>query len=436
VIVLLAGLIQILAGLLKTGQWFRAISPAVVQGMLAGIGILIVASQVYVMVDDLPRSSGMKNITSIPEALLKGLIPVDGSTHHLAAAVGVLTVGVIIAWGFAPKRLKVIPAPLVAVLVATLCSVIFQLPIKKVSVPDNILSSIQWPAAEMLGSAFEWPILGAALAIAMIASAETLLCATAVDRMHNGSRTQYNRELCAQGIGNLICGLIGSLPMTGVIVRSSANVKVGARTRLSAVMHGLWILICVALLPFLLNKIPTASLAAVLVYTGFKLVSPQVVRQLAHFGKFEVSIYAVTVIAIVVTNLLEGVLIGLGLSLLKLIYNFSHLEIHRHPEKGLTTLILSGSATFIRLPKLAAAFEAIPPDTNLRIDISQLLHIDHACLDLLADQGKQRAEAGGQLELEWDELYSKYQYGLRSEKSPARSRPIETSFRNLNTQSS
>ena len=428
VIILLAGVIQILAGILKTGQWFRAISPAVIQGMLAGIGVLIVASQIFVMVDDLPRSSGVENLISIPEALLKSFIPAEGSSHHMAAAIGVLTIGSIVAWGRAPKRLKAIPAPLVAVLVATLCSILLQLPIKTVTVPANILSVVQLPTAEVLSSALDWSVLGAALAVALIASAETLLSATAVDRMHNGPRTQYNRELCAQGVGNLICGLVGSIPMTGVIVRSTANVKAGAKTRLSAVMHGGWLLACVALLPFLLNKIPTASLAAVLVYTGFKLLAPQAVRQLAHFGKSEVAIYAVTIVAIVATNLLEGVLIGLGLSLLKLIYSFSHLDIFRHRENGAATLVLNGSATFIRLPKLAAALEAIPPEVDLRVDVSRLLHIDHACLDLLADQKKQRTDAGGKLEIEWDELYSKYHYRPGSKKSPVRSKRIEPSL--------
>jgi MFS superfamily sulfate permease-like transporter len=261
-----------------------------------------------------------------------------------------------------------------------------------------------------LGSAFSWSVLGAAFAVAMIASAETLLSASAVDRLHNGPRTQYNRELFAQGVGNTICGLVGALPMTGVIVRSSANVEAGAKTRRSAVLHGVWILAFVALLPFVLNLIPTASLAAILVYTGFKLVTPKAVRQLAGYGKSEVAIYAATVIAIVTTNLLEGVLIGLGLSLLKLVWNFSHLEVRlrREDEQSLSTLALSGSATFIRLPKLAAALEAVPNNETLHVEIGNLHHIDHACLDLLANNRKQRADAGGQLVIEWEHLHSKY----------------------------
>jgi MFS superfamily sulfate permease-like transporter len=420
-VVLLAGLLQLAAGLLRLGQWFRAISPAVIQGMLAGIGVLIVASQVHVVVDDTPRGSGLKNLLSIPEALLKGILPVDGSSHHLAAGIGLLTIGIMVTWSFVPKRLKMVPAPLVAVVVATLVAFGLGLPIKNVSVPSNLLSVVTLPTAETLGGLLQWSVFGSAVAVAIIASAETLLSATAVDRMHNGPRTQYNRELFAHGIGNSICGALGVLPMTGVIVRSSANVEAGAKTRLSAMLHGLWILACVALLPFLLAKIPTASLAAILVYTGIKLVSPKAIRELAKFGKAEVAIYAATIVAIVTTNLLEGVLIGLGLSLLKLVWSFSHLEIRLRKEAGdkVTTLVLRGSATFIRLPKLAAALESIPQNEDLQVDITGLLHIDHACLDLFANQRKQRGENGGQLLIEWNQLYGKYHRSISESVAPS-----------------
>lgn len=425
-IVLLAGLMQAAAGLLKLGQWFRAISPAVIQGMLAGIGVLIIASQIHVVVDDAPRGSGLENLLSIPGAVWKGLMPPDGSSHHLAAAVGLLTVAIMAAWGFVPKRLKLVPAPLVAVAVATLLTAALQLPVKNVSVPSNLLSVVQWPALSRLGAALEWPVVGAAFAIAVIASAETLLSASAVDRLHSGPRTEYNRELLAQGVGNTICGALGALPMTGVIVRSSANVEAGAKTRLSAVLHGAWMLGFVALLPFVLNMIPTASLAAVLVYTGIKLVTPKAARQLARFGRSEVAIYAVTVAAIVFTNLLEGVLIGLGLSLAKLVWNFSHLEVRlsEDSETGEATLVLKGSATFIRLPRLASALEAVPLGQKLHVEIGELLHIDHACIDLLAANRKQRAAAGGQLTLEWEGLYSKYHRGLIDEAVPTRAKAM------------
>jgi len=157
--------------------------------------------------------------------------------------------------------------------------------------------------------------------------------------------------------------------MTGVIVRSSANVEAGAKTRLSAILHGFWILACVAALPFILNRIPTASLAAILVFTGFKLVSPKAVRSLLHYGKSEVAIYVVTVVAIVATNLLEGVLIGLGLSIVKLVWKATHFEtaLRERTDSQVATVALKGSATFLGLPKLAAAFDAIPNPPGSRL---------------------------------------------------------------------
>jgi MFS superfamily sulfate permease-like transporter len=410
VVVLASGLLQILMGLLRIGPWFRAISPAVIQGMLAGIGVLIIGSQIHVVVDDAPKGSGLQNLLSIPEAIWKGIMPLDTSTHHLAAFIGLLTVAVIFAWSYMPKKLKLIPAPLVAVVISTLVAGIFQLPIKYVNVSSNLFSVVQFPSMEMLSRLTDFSILGAAVALCFIASAETLLSATAVDRMHNGERTQYNRELFAQGVGNSICGLLGSLPMTGVIVRSTANVESGGKTRRSAIFHGIWILALVVLAPSLLNQIPTTALAAILVYTGFKLVSPKAARELRAYGKPEVAIYFVTMVAIVTTNLLIGVLIGFGLALLKLLYTFSHLEVRLNtdPQTQETTVILSGAATFVRLPKLAAVLESIPAETNVTLDIEHLSYIDHACLDLISGWRKQHVARNGQAAVPWEDLHKRY----------------------------
>ena len=353
----------------KAGQWFRAISPAVIHGMPAGIGILIIASQVHVLVDDEPKGSGLQNLLSIPGAIYKGVMPPDGSAHHLAAFVGLCTMALIFAWGYAPQKLKLIPAPLIAVIVVTIGVAAFQLPIKFVNLSGNLWEATHLPTSEALRNLLNTSVLVSAIALCFIASAETLLCATAVDRMHEGPRTQYNRELFAQGVGNTICGLLGALPMTGVIVRSSANVEAGAQTRLSAILHGAWILTLVALAPGLLNLIPTTALAAVLVYTGFKLISPKAWRELRPYGWAECGIYLATIIGIVAVNLLAGVVLGLVLALLKLLYTLSHLDvrIHTHPETKETTVMLAGTATFVRLPKLAAALESIPAGTPARL---------------------------------------------------------------------
>jgi MFS superfamily sulfate permease-like transporter len=423
IIVLLAGAIQFVAGLLRLGQWFRAVSPAVIHGMLAGIGVLIFASQFHIMVDDQPRGTGLQNLLSIPEAVYKGVVPSDGgsSSHEFAARIGLLTIAVIALWKpLVPRVLKVVPAPLVAVVVATVATAVLALPIKMVQIPNNLTDAIQFPTLEVV-QALDWrALVVAGVSVAFIASAETLLCATAVDQLHQGPRTRYDRELAAQGVGNMLCGLIGALPMTGVIVRSATNVEAGGRTRLSTILHGTWLLVFVCLLPWTLRLIPTAALAAILVYTGYKLVSVKAIKTLWSYGKSEVAIYAATLAVIVAKDLLTGVLVGIALSVLKLVYTFSHLNIRlvgptvrpgeeaAAPTGARTVLYLEGAATFIRLPKLAAALEAVPPNTELHVHFEGLTYIDHACLDLLINWEKQHEATGGSLVVDWESLTARF----------------------------
>lgn len=417
-VVLLAGLIQFVAGLFRLGQWFRAVSPAVIQGMLAGIGVLIFASQFHVMIDDRPREDGLANLLSVPEAIWKAGFPANGyeSLHFQAACIGVLTILGLIAWKFlGPKKLKFLPPPLIGVVIATVLTVSFGLTIQHISMPDSLLDAIQIPTPTFFLEVWDWSLLVPALTLAVIASAETLLCATAVDQLHRGPRTNYDRELTAQGFGNFLCGLVGGLPMTGVIVRSAANIEAGAKTRLSAIFHGAWLLVFVCLVPFVLELIPTAALAAILVYTGYKLMNVQAVKRLWKYGKGEVAIYAATVIGIVATDLLKGVLLGVALSAIKLLYTFSHLSVRLevNEEKKQTILRLKGAATFIRLPKLAAALDGISPDTELHVHIEHLNYIDHACLDLIMNWEKQHHDAGGRLVIDWDSLTARFHHARR-----------------------
>jgi MFS superfamily sulfate permease-like transporter len=406
-----AGALQLAAGLLKIGQWFRAISPSVIHGMLAGIGVLIFASQFHVMVDDSPRGSGLENLFSIPEALYKGVFPLDGSTHHLAAAIGLLTIVTIIGWNrFRPAALKMVPAALIAVIVASVAAALLQFPIKRIETPTSLIDAANFPALADFSRLLEGEFILLAVVFAFVASAETLLCATAVDQMHNGPRTNYDRELAAQGVGNLICGALGALPMTGVIVRSSANVQAGAQSRASSILHGVWLLGTVALLPWLLAHIPTASLAAILVFIGFKLVDTARIRRIAGFGRAELAIYFATLIGIVATDLLTGVLVGLGLALLKLIYTFAHVKIDctEGDEPDSIDVVLHGSATFLGIPRIAAALEHVPPGRIVRVHVEHLSYIDHACLDLLAAWEEQYRATGGELIVEWHELVDRY----------------------------
>lgn len=415
-IVLLAGLLQFAAGLLKLGQWFRAVSPAVIHGMLAGIGILIFSSQFHVMLDGKPIGKGIDNVLGMPAALAQAVSA--GGPPLQALGIGLLTIAVIVLWGrFAPQRLRFLPGALLAVVVAVATAALLHLKIKYIpdllKNPDdiyNIWSVVQLPSLASFARVFDNDILVAAVSVAFIASAETLLCASAVDQMHQGPRTKYDRELCAQGIGNMLCGILGVLPMTGVIVRSGANVEAGAKTRASAIMHGLWLLFFAAVLPFTLRYIPVASLSGLLVFTGYKLAYPKVVPKLLSYGKTEASIYLATIGVIIATDLLKGVLFGLLLSLAKLLYVFSHLEIKcvQDPDGQRVNVDLKGAATVMRLPLLAAELERLPSGVEIHVHFEHLDYIDHACLDLLTNWEKQHEANGGTLVIEWEELSWKY----------------------------
>ncbi len=410
VILMLAGLMQVAAGLLKTGQWFRAISPAVVYGMLAGIGVLIMAGQFHVAIDALPKASGIKNLIAIPEAILSGIF-----LQPNAALVALLTIGVMLAWNkFRPEGLKFLPGPLMGLLAAAIASYIGQLAIKYVHIPASLLPSLALPSLQALGGLSNPKYWTAAAAIAFIASAETLLSAAAVDKMTAAAgrrdvRTNYDRELMAQGAGNLLCGALGALPMTGVIVRSSANVQAGAQTRWSAIMHGGWLLMTVLLIPNVLEKIPTSALAAVLVMTGWKLINFEHVRKLRSFGWFPVIIYASTLTGVVAIDLLTGVVTGIALTMLKMMYKASQLDVRLvSNDVGQSDIYLEGSATFLRLPSLADALALVAPKSELHIHFDKLAYLDHSCLDLIQEWKKSHEDNGGKVVVEWEQLVQRF----------------------------
>jgi MFS superfamily sulfate permease-like transporter len=544
VMIILGGGLQLTAGLLKLGQWFRAVSPAVIHGMLSGIGVLILSSQLHVMVDDRPRGSGLANLISIPEAIWKGLplpavesaerrqvridllrrfgrlherqagieaettrlISTHGSvrqrageaeqlgrfveqqealladlqaarelffgssiqgangqraartgaaidaaiaraqealadlrghrgeaaessqtsaaaalaqvlaelkSHDWAAKLGVLTILTIIVWQvLAPGRLRLVPGPLLAICAVTFLAWLFSLPVLYVEVPANLIDGLTFPSWSVFQDVPLRDLAIGGIMVAVVASAETLLCAGAVDRMHQGPRTQYDRELAAQGVGNLLCGLVGGLPMTGVIVRSATNVQAGAASRLSTMMHGLWLLIFVVLLGSLLSLIPTSALAGILVYTGFKLIDWKGFVRLWNTSRTEAAIFLVTLVVIVVEDLLLGVVTGVVLSAIKLLVTFSHLEVRldvdQAAEPPQARLQVAGAATFLRLPVLAAKLDEVPQGAQLHVDFEHLDYIDHACLELLMAWEKQHESAGGRLFLDWGQLEARF----------------------------
>jgi len=275
-----------------------------------------------------------------------------------------------------------------------------------VTIPSNIFAAIDLPKPAVLVSIFNWEIFFDALAIAFIAAAETLLTCSALDKMHTGQRTNYDRELIGQGIGNTICGLIGGLPLTGVMVRSGVNVNAGARTRASGFMHGLWILIFVALFPKVLELIPTSALAALLVFTGYKMINWKIFKEIKQYGRSEAAIYVTTIILIVCVDLLTGVIAGVLLSIGKLLYIFSRLDIKitEHEGRNRTDVSLKGAATFLSLPRLAEAIESVKPTTELHVHLEDVEYIDHACLDTMMGWDKQHRAQGGTLVMDWGTL--------------------------------
>jgi len=395
-ILLLAGLIQLLAGRLRLGCWFRVTAPAVVYGMLAGIGILIVLSQLHVMLDAAPHASGLENLRAFPAALAGALPLFGGGDGWDAGALGLATIATMWLWDrFKPGRLRFLPGALLGVGLSTLLSLWLALDVQRVQVPADLSEAVDWLRPADLLALADPGLLLAALALAFIASAETLLSAAAVDRMHQGPRADFDRELTSQGIGNMLCGLLGALPMTGVIVRSSANVQAGARTRLSAIFHGLWLLAFVLVLTALLQRIPVASLAGVLVYTGVKLVDLKALRSLGRYGRMPMFVYAATALAILFTDLLSGVLVGFALTLAKLAWSASRLKVQLiQGDDGRAELRMVGAATFLKVPQLARALAAVRPGSELHVPLDRLTYIDHACMELL-DEWRAANEAKG-----------------------------------------
>ncbi|MGW2548550.1 SulP family inorganic anion transporter, partial [Kitasatospora sp. NPDC001574] len=282
---------------------------------------------------------------------------------------------------------------------ATAVTALFDLPVARIEVA-GLGGVIDLPGVSDLAALGSLGVLGTAFTFALIASAESLFSAAAVDRLHDGPRTDYDRELLAQGVGNTLCGVLGALPMTAVIVRSAANVQAGARTKASRVLHGFWLLLFAALIPAALSAIPLAALAGVLVHAGAKLVPVRSLRPLWRADRGEAVILAVTAVAIVVTNLLEGVLLGLLLAVLKSAWDTSHLQVTVADlsDGEEIQVVLHGNATFLRLPRLVETLERLPADRPVRLDLSGVRHLDHACRSAL-ELWQERHNRSGSAEL-------------------------------------
>jgi MFS superfamily sulfate permease-like transporter len=352
---------------------------------------VIIAGQIYAAAGLKAPETGIGKIAGLPGAFADTL----GSTEALTSlAIGAGTIAVIVLWKKAPKSVQTVPGALAAVVLATVATLALDLPVATVRV-EGLLGVIQPPGAEALSELAGPAIWGTIIAFALIASAESLFSAAAVDRLHDGPRTQYNKEMIAQGAGNTLCGLLGALPMTAVIVRSSANVHAGAKTKASRVLHGVWLLLFAAAMPWVLALIPISALAGILMHAGWKLIPFRQIATLWRDHKGEALILVITAVSIVAVNMFEGVLIGLALAIVKTAWEASHIKLEVIDKSaGPIQVYLSGNATFLRLPRILESLENLPQDRPVELDLSGLHHLDHACRTALESWAERHSAAG------------------------------------------
>jgi MFS superfamily sulfate permease-like transporter len=393
VLVLGAGLVQLLLGVLRLGTWFQAISPAVVQGMLAGIGLVLIIGQIYPLFGGKQPAEMWDKITDLPE-LVTGIGRGGGALF--SALLGALTLAVLVLWPRLPRRWRAVPASLVAVLVASAVTAVLALPVPRVEV-GSIVDALNVPGPAQVSLLTDPAVLGSILTIAVVASAESLFSAAAVDRLHDGPPTRYNAELVAQGAGNVVSGAFGALPMTAVIVRSAANVQAGARTKASRILHGVWLLLFAVALPGLLGLVPLSALAALLVHAGWKLVDPSRLVRSARSDRAEAAITFVTAATIFGVDLLTGVLLGLGLAICLVAWRLSHVSVDWEHDEHRVRVRLRGNATFMRLPHLLSSLEKVPHAPAVDLDLTGVHHLDAATQATLRDWEARRRRADSEV---------------------------------------
>ncbi|MFE7417386.1 SulP family inorganic anion transporter [Rhodococcus sp. NPDC057529] len=380
-----AGFLQIIFGLSKIARAALAIAPVVVHAMLAGIGITIALQQIHVLLGGSSHSSTVENITQLPGQLI--------SARYGDVLVGAVVIVVLLFWKKTPGKLKVLPGPLVAVVAATVLSLVLPFELDRITLDGSLFDAVALPSMP------EGPWLAVAtgvLTVALIASVESLLSAVAVDKMHGGTRSEFNRELVGQGSANMVSGLIGGLPVTGVIVRSSTNVAAGAKTRASAVLHGVWILVFAALLTALVEQIPMAALAGLLIVIGIQLVKMAHLRTARRTG--DLWVYGVTVAGVVFLNLLEGVIIGLALAVVLLLWRVIHPRMRAEPigseDSGRWRVTVEGSCSFLSMPALTGLLAKVPAGAHVTVELA-VDFLDHAMFEAIDDWKRHYENNGG-----------------------------------------
>lgn len=370
-----AGLLQIVFGLSRIAQSALAIAPVVVHAMLAGIGITIALQQIHVLLGGSSRSDALENLTALPAQVI--------DLQHADVLVGGIVVAIMLMWPLLPLKARKVPAPLVAIVTATLVAILAPIDADRIELGGDFFDSIALP--ELPTGNWSAVVLGV-ITVALIASVESLLSAVAVDKMHTGPRTDFNREMLGQGSANVASGMLGGLPVTGVIVRSSTNVSSGARSRTSTVLHGFWLLLFSVMLTGLVQQIPKAALAGLLVVIGVQLVKLAHMRLALRTG--DLWVYLITVSAVIFLNLLEGVGIGLAVAVLVLIWRVIRADISAE-QFGTSgsrqwRVSVSGSLSFLALPRLNKTLASVPAGAHVSLEMDTD-YLDHAAAEMIQD---------------------------------------------------
>lgn len=398
--VLIAGVIQLILGFIKAGVFGDYIPTNVIKGMLTAIGIILILKQIPHLIGyDADFEGDYAFAQKDSENTFSGIFTAFSKLTPLAIIIGFISLGIQIFWDKVlvkkGKIFKLTPAPLVVVIAGVFINIFLsnggtlQLRAEQlVNIPaaanvNEFFSFFTMPDFSYLNMPEVW-ITG--VTIAIVASLETLLNIEASDELDPYKRvTPKDRELKAQGIGNLISGLIGGLPITSVVVRTSANVNAGARTKASAIMHGILLLLAVALIPFLINFIPLSALAAVLIYTGYKLAKPALFKEMYQKGFDQFIPFAVTIVAIIFTDLLVGIVIGIGVGLffvLRSNFRTSFFVVH---DNSRYLFRLRKDVSFLNKPLLKSKLESVPENSSVLIDISRADFIDKDVAEVIND---------------------------------------------------
>lgn len=392
--VLIAGLIQLILGFAKAGVIGLYFPTSVIKGMLAAIGIILIMKQLPYMI-----GVGGVKLFEINGDVLAGL-------NAGSLIIGVASLGLLLLWRTSAIQniaaLKAIPGAVAAVVVGVGLSFLFKAFVPGLALIDSQLVSIPILSnSESLSDLVITPdfsmitnveVYITAVTLAIVASLETLLSVEAVDKLDPlKRRTPTNAELKAQGVGNMVCGMIGGLPITAVIVRSSTNVDAGARTKMSAIYHGILLVLAVAFFPVAMNTIPLASLAAILVLIGYKLARPALWREQFRTGRAQFVPFATTIIAILVTDLLIGIIIGMVVGafyILRANYKvpyFYHTEKEDGTGKEHINIRLSEHVSFLNKARLQLALEELPAESKVVLDGTYAKEIDHDALEVIHD---------------------------------------------------